>query len=206
MDSVYTKRLIFVLILSLVLLCTSCVAFFTASATDGDVSSVSSDISGVSSVVSSDIDDASQTESSQSSSPASSESSAVSQSPSSQTASKPSGNTSVAAKVSPTDTSSATSQISYPDLRQPGETVSNYNGSYTGTSSNSTQEDETPTKTPATAKKYRVVAIVGIIVFGLLSLGAAGMLIYFNLKVRKSKKEHPELYPVKEKTDKKPKH
>ncbi len=84
-----------------------------------------------------------------------------------------------------------------------------YEGSYVGLSSDTTssqpekQEIET-TNQSSTAQRYAKYAQIGMIVFAILAVGCIGFLVYFNLKVKKSKKDHPEWYPKKEKVT--PKH
>ncbi len=79
-----------------------------------------------------------------------------------------------------------------------------YEGSYVGLSSDTAssqpekQEIET-TNQSSTAQRYARYAKIGMIVFGILTIGCVAFLIYYNLKVRKSKKLHPEWYPKKEK-------
>ncbi len=78
-----------------------------------------------------------------------------------------------------------------------------YEGSYVGLSSDTASEDEKQeiqtTNQSSTAQRYAKYAKIGMIVFGLLTVGSIAFLIYYNLKVKKSKKLHPEWYPKKEK-------
>ena len=83
-----------------------------------------------------------------------------------------------------------------------------YEGSYVGLSSATASEEEKQeiqtTNQSSTAQRYAKYAKIGMIIFGLLTIGCVAFLIYYNLKVRKSKKLHPEWYPKKEKVA--PKH
>ncbi len=83
-----------------------------------------------------------------------------------------------------------------------------YEGSYVGLSSATASEEEKEeiqtTNQSSTAQRYAKYAKIGMIIFGLLTIGCVAFLIYYNLKVRKSKKLHPEWYPKKEKVA--PKH
>ncbi len=78
-----------------------------------------------------------------------------------------------------------------------------YEGSYAGLSSDTASEEEKEeiqtTNQSSTAQRYAKYAKIGMIVFGLLTVGCIAFLIYYNLKVKKSKKLHPEWYPQKEK-------
>ena len=78
-----------------------------------------------------------------------------------------------------------------------------YEGSYVGLSSDTASEDEKQeiqtTNQSSTAQRYAKYAKIGMIVFGLLTIGSIAFLVYYNLKVKKSKKLHPEWYPKKEK-------
>lgn len=84
-----------------------------------------------------------------------------------------------------------------------------YEGSYVGITSDTAssqpeKEEIQTTNQSSTAQRYAKYAKIGMIIFGLLTVGCVGFLVYFNLKVKKEKQEHPELYPKKEKV--KPKH
>lgn len=78
-----------------------------------------------------------------------------------------------------------------------------YEGSYVGLSSDTASESEKEeietTNQSSTAQRYAKYAKIGMIVFGLLTIGCVAFLIYYNMKVKKSKKLHPEWYPKKEK-------
>ncbi|MBR3844217.1 MAG: hypothetical protein IKM39_01780 [Clostridia bacterium] len=81
-----------------------------------------------------------------------------------------------------------------------------YEGSYAGLNSeaqnNNSQTEQEEIKTTnqsATAQKYAKYATVGMIVFGILTVGSIALLVYYNMKVKRSKKLHPEWYPKKEK-------
>lgn len=79
-----------------------------------------------------------------------------------------------------------------------------YEGSYVGLSSDTTssqpeKEEIQTTNQSSTAQRYAKYAKIGMIVFGLLTIGCVAFLIYYNMKVRKSKKLHPEWYLKKEK-------
>lgn len=84
-----------------------------------------------------------------------------------------------------------------------------YTGSYAGINSNTTssqpeKEEIKTTKQNATAQRYAKYAKLGMFGFGFLSLLAIFFLIYYNSKVRESKRIRPEWYPKKEKVT--PKH
>ncbi len=78
-----------------------------------------------------------------------------------------------------------------------------YEGSYVGLSSDTASQPEKEeietTNQSSTAQRYAKYAKIGMIVFALLAVGCIAFLIYYNLKVKKSKKLHPEWYPKKEK-------
>jgi hypothetical protein len=83
-----------------------------------------------------------------------------------------------------------------------------YEGSYEGLGSSPETEESAPEEKPhrtKAAKRYATYAKVGMIIFGLISLGMIALLVYFNIKVMESKKAHPEWYPKKKEKKKEPK-
>ena len=86
-----------------------------------------------------------------------------------------------------------------------------YHGSYAGLSS---KENSKPQEQPKKeknkrsdlAEKYAQAFTIGMIVFGALSILMIVLLIYFNLKVKESKRLHPEWYRRKKRKAKRSKH